>query len=57
MHGNKRLSWPAVVVFFDLNDYKATLSDEEAFRLVMDVAFGEIELDEILRRLQVSSTS
>ena len=55
--GNKRLSWLAVVVFLDLNDYEVTLSDEEAFQLVMDVACGDIELEEIVRRLQVSSTS
>ena len=57
MDGNKRLSWLAVVVFLDLNGCEVTLSDEEAFQLVMDVASGEIELDEIVRRLQVSSTS
>jgi len=55
--GNKRLSWLAVVVFRDLNDYEVTLSDEEAFQLVLDVACGDIELEEIVRRLQVSSTS
>jgi len=55
--GNKRLSWLAVVVFLDLNDYEVTLSDEEAFQLVKDVACGDIELEEIVRRLQVSSTS
>ena len=55
--GNKRLSWLAVVVFLDLNGCEVTLSDEEAFQLVMDVACGDIELEEIVRRLQVSSTS
>jgi death-on-curing protein len=47
----------AVVVFLDLNDCEVTLSDEDAFRLVMDVACGDIDLDEIVRRLQVLSTS
>ncbi|MFZ2058303.1 MAG: type II toxin-antitoxin system death-on-curing family toxin [Acidimicrobiales bacterium] len=55
--GNKRLSWLAVVVFLDLNGCEVTLSHEEAFQLVMDVACGDIELEEIVRRLQVSSTS
>ena len=55
--GNKRLSWLAVVVFLDLNGCEVTLSDEEAFQLVMDVVSSDIELDEIVRRLQVSSTS
>ena len=51
--GNKRLSWLAVVVFLDLNGCEVTLSDEEAFQLVMDLACGDIELEEIVRRLQV----
>jgi death-on-curing protein len=55
--GNKRLSWLAVVVFLDLNGCEVALDDEEAFQLVMDVACGDIELEEIVRRLQVSSTS
>ena len=55
--GNKRLSWLAVVVFLDLNGREVTLNDEEAFQLVMDVACDDIELEEIVRRLQVSSTS
>ena len=55
--GNKRLSWLAVVVFLDLSDYEVTLSDEEALQLVMDVACSDIELEEVVRRLQVSSTS
>ncbi len=55
--GNKRLSWLAVVVFLDLNGHQVSLGDEEAFRLVMDVASAEIELEEIVRRLHVSSTS
>lgn len=55
--GNKRLSWLAVVVFLDLNGCEVTMNDEEAFQLVMDVACDDIELEEIVRRLQVSSTS
>jgi death-on-curing protein len=51
--GNKRLSWLAVVVLLDLNGCEVTLSDEEAFQLVMDLACGDIELEEIVRRLQV----
>ncbi|MGO9150225.1 MAG: type II toxin-antitoxin system death-on-curing family toxin [Acidimicrobiales bacterium] len=55
--GNKRLSWLAVVVFLDLNGREVTLSDEEDFQLVMDVASGDVDLEEIVRRLRVSSTS
>jgi death-on-curing protein len=55
--GNKRLSWLAIVVFLDLNGREVALCDEDAFQLVMDVACGDVELDEIVRRLQISSTS
>ena len=55
--GNKRLSWLAVIVFLDLNGCEVTLSDEEAFQLVVDVACRDIDLEEIVRSLQVSSTS
>jgi death-on-curing protein len=55
--GNKRLSWLAVVIFLDLNGCEGTLSDGEAYQLVMDVACGDIELEEIVRRLQVSTTT
>lgn len=53
LDGNKRLSWLATAVFLDLNDRLPTLSDEEAFQLVMNVARADVELDEIVRRLHV----
>lgn len=49
--GNKRLAWLATVVFLDLNDHPVTLSDEEAFDLVIRAAAGEVEVDEIAGRL------
>lgn len=40
--GNKRLAWLATVVFLDLNGADVTLTDEEAFTLVMEVASGAL---------------
>lgn len=49
--GNKRLGWLATVVFLDLNDRLVELDDDEAFELVMDIADGKLEVDEIAERL------
>ena len=49
--GNKRLVWLATVVFLDLNDRLVELDDDEAFELVMDIADGKLEVDEIAERL------
>ena len=38
--GNKRLAWLACNVFLDTNGHTVTLSHDEAFTLVMDVASG-----------------
>ena len=49
--GNKRLAWLATVVFLDLNGRAVELDDDEAFRLVMDVAEGSAEVEEIAQRM------
>ncbi len=49
--GNKRLGWLATVVFLDINGLPVDLDDEEAFQLVMDIAEGNAEVDEIASRL------
>jgi death on curing protein len=54
--GNKRLAWLAAVVFLDLNGYESTLSDDQAFDLVMDVARGNSDIEEIASRLQAAPT-
>ena len=51
--GNKRLGWLATVVFLDLNGYVTALDDDAAFTLVMDVAAGKIEVEEIASGLRV----
>jgi death on curing protein len=45
--GNKRLAWLAAVVFLDLNGHEVTLPDDEAFDLVMGVAGGRLEVEDI----------
>ena len=49
--GNKRLSWFATVVFLDLNEHASALTHDEAFDLVIDVATGTADVDEIADRL------
>jgi death on curing protein len=51
--GNKRLGWLATVVFLDLNGSEPDLTDDAAFELVMDVAAGSAEVEEIADRLRV----
>lgn len=49
--GNKRLGWLAAAVFLDLNGQPPELSDDAAFGLVMSVADGTLDVDEIAERL------
>jgi len=41
--GNERLAWLATVVFLAKNDLVLDAGDEEAFKLVTDVASGELD--------------
>ena len=51
--GNKRLGWLATAVFLELNDVPATTaSNDDVYRLVMDVADGNLGVDEIAKRLR-----
>lgn len=50
--GNKRLGWLATVVFLDINRRSVELKDDEAFQLVVDVADGKAEVEEIASRLE-----
>lgn len=50
--GNKRLAWLACNVFLDLNGHRVTLTHDEAFTLVMDVASGALrDVTDIAERL------
>ena len=57
--GNKRLGWLATAVFLELNGGSvAAATNEEVYALVMDVAAGDIPIDEIaaaLRRLHAGA--
>lgn len=39
--GNKRLALAAVIAYYGMNGLRLTLSDEDAYLLVMDVACGD----------------
>lgn len=54
--GNKRLAWLGTVVFLDLNGRQPDLSDDGAFRLVLDVAEGTVDVAELADRLRVRAT-
>lgn len=41
--GSRRLGWLACVVLLDLNGLRPDLDDEQAFRLVMQVAEGRLD--------------
>lgn len=52
--GNKRLAWLACETFLDLNGHVASVSDDEAFELVLAVATGRVDdVDEIAESLLV----
>jgi len=50
--GNKRLAWLAATVFLDLNSVVVTLSDDDAFELVMRVAEGSADVEAIAAVLE-----
>jgi death-on-curing protein len=55
--GNKRLAFLATVVFLDLNGHRPQLSDDDAVALVVEVAKGVADVEEIADRLRVRSVS
>ena len=52
--GNKRLGWLATVVFLDLNGHATDLDDDAAFTLVVEVAAGAVDVEDIAARLRVA---
>ncbi len=55
--GNKRLGWHATVVFLALNGHRPSITQEEAFDLVMAVASGALrDVDQIAQRLHVADS-
>lgn len=45
--GNKRFAWTQMLIFLGLNGYRLSVSTDDAFNLVLQVAQGKLELDEI----------
>ena len=54
--GNKRLALAATIAFFGLNGLRLTLSNDDAYELVMAVAVGELDdVEPIAARLAAST--
>lgn len=51
LDGNKRLAWLATATFLDMNGHTVTMDDNAAFALVMEVAQGRLDVEEIAMRL------
>ncbi len=49
--GNKRLGWLATMVFLDVNGQTVDLSDDDAFHLVVEVAAGVLDVEDVAVRL------
>ncbi|WP_121255690.1 type II toxin-antitoxin system death-on-curing family toxin [Nocardioides ferulae] len=49
--GNKRLAWFATVTFLGINGHEVDMGDDDAFDLVMAVAEGTLDVEEIAAAL------
>lgn len=50
LDGNKRTSLAALELFYELNGYRITASDDELFDLVISVASGELHAVPVIAR-------
>jgi death on curing protein len=41
--GNKRLALAATIAFYGVNGYRLTLTNDEAYELIIDVAAGQLD--------------
>ena len=58
LDGNKRLALAATIAFYGLNGVRLTLTNDEAYDLVMAVAAGEIDDVETIRsRLEAGTAT
>jgi death on curing protein len=56
--GNKRLALAATIAFYGVNGFRLTLSNDEAYDLVMAVATGELDdVEPIAGRLRFGTTT
>jgi death-on-curing protein len=54
--GNKRLAFAAVIAFYGVNGRRLTLTNDEAYELIMSVASGQLDsVDDIAARLSTST--
>jgi death-on-curing protein len=54
--GNKRLALAAVIAFYGVDGYRLTLTNDEAYDLVIDVAAGNLDsVDDIAARLRTGT--
>ncbi|MEO9119892.1 MAG: type II toxin-antitoxin system death-on-curing family toxin [Solirubrobacteraceae bacterium] len=54
--GNKRLALAATIAFLGINGRRLTLTNDEVYRLVMEVAAGHLhEVDELARTIRDGS--
>jgi death on curing protein len=54
--GNKRLALAGVIAFYGLNGRRLTLTNDQAYDLVVNVAAGELDqVEEIAAVLQVGT--
>ena len=54
--GNKRLALAATIVFYGVNGRRLTLTNDEAFQLIMDVAADHLDsVDDIAARLSTAT--
>jgi death on curing protein len=56
--GNKRLALAAVIAFYGVNGRRLTLTNDEAYDLVINVAAGHLDpVDDIAARLRTATES
>lgn len=55
--GNKRLGWLAATVFLDINGETVEFGDDDAFQLVLAIAEGCLDVEDIADQLITSQTT
>lgn len=55
--GNKRLGWLAATVFMDTNGETVELADDDAFQLVLAIAEGNLDVEDIAAQLTARGTA
>ena len=54
--GNKRLALAAIIAFYGVNGHRLTLTNDQAYDLVIDVAAGHLDsVDDIAARLRTAT--